>query len=132
MKTRMLILAALVAAILVGGFSHDAFAKGGGDKTRISLSSASGFSNAKGKATYKAKSGEREFEAEVEHIKKLKGQTVNLFVNGSKIGSAVVNSLGEANVELNSESGDNVPAIKAGDRVEFKTAAGALIVSGKF
>lgn len=136
MKTRMLILAALVAALLVGGFSHNAFAKGGsgggGDKTRIALAASSAYSNAKGKADYKAKKSEREFEAEVEHLKSLKGKTVNLFINGAQVGSAVVNSLGEANIEWSTQSGDTVPNIKADDTVQFKDASGELIVSGKF
>ena len=132
MKTRMFLLAALIAAILVGGFSHNAFAKGGGTKTRITLAAAGTYANAKGKATYKVNGAEREFEAEVENIKSLKGKTVSVFVNGAKVGSAVVDSFGQAHVELSTQLGDTVPAVKKGDTVQFKNASGALIVSGKF
>lgn len=132
MKTRMFLLAALIAAILVGGFSHNAFAKGGGTKTRITLAASANYPNANGKATYKVNGAEREFEAEVEHIKKLQGKTVSVFVNGAKVGSGVVDSLFQAHVELSTQLGDSVPSIKKGDTVEFKNAAGTVIVSGKF
>src|SRR6476619_6639867 len=88
MKTRMFLLAALVAIVLTTGFSHMAFAKGGsggGDKVRIALNGSANYPNADGKASYKVQGAKREFEAEVEHVKKLKGQTVNVFVNGTKV-----------------------------------------------
>ena len=53
-------------------------------------------------------------------------------MNGTQIGSAVVNSLGEANLELSTQRGNAVPSIKKGDKVKVKTAAGVLIVSGTF
>jgi hypothetical protein len=132
MKTRMFLFAALVAALLVGGFSHEAFAKGGGTKTRITLAASSAYPNAKGKATYKVDGSEREFQVEAENIKKLAGKTVSVFVNGTKVGSAKVNSLGEANMELNTDLGHTVPGIKAGDKVQVKSPSGQLIVSGTF
>lgn len=132
MKTRMFLLAALVATLLVGGFTQGAFAKGGGTKTRISLTAAANFAGAKGKATYKVNGSEREFQVEVENIKKLAGKTVGIYVNGRQVGSAVVNALGEARLELNTDRGGSVPNIKAGDQVQVKKAGGAVIVSGGF
>lgn len=132
MKTRMFILAALVAVMLVGGFSQGAFAKGGGTKTIISLQPAAGFSNAIGKAKYKVDGSKREFEVEAEHIKKLAGKTVNVFVNGTMVGSAVADTLGQAHLELSTELGNAVPTIKKGDTVQVKKSNGVLIVSGKF
>ena len=136
MKARMFILAALVAALLVGGFSQAAFAKGGngggGGKVRIVLTGAGTYANAKGKADYKSKGGEREFQVEVENIKKLAGKSVSIFVNGNQIGTAAVNSLGAARLNRNSDLGQTVPNIKAGDQVQVKTANGVLIVSGSF
>src|SRR6187431_1611715 len=86
MKTRMFLLAALIATLLVGGFTQGAFAKGGGTKTIISLQPAAGFANAIGKAKYKVDGSKREFEVEAEHIWKLSGKTVSVFVNGTKVG----------------------------------------------
>jgi len=135
MKTRMFLLAALVAIVLTTGFSHMAFAKGGsggGDKVRIALNGSANYPNADGKASYKVQGTKREFEAEVEHIKKLKGQTVNVFVNGTKVASAKVDTLGQAETELSTELGNSVPKIKSGDKVEIRTTAGVVIVSGSF
>ena len=135
MKTRMFLVAALVAVLVAGGLSHAAFAKGGsggGDRVRIALNGSAAYPNADGKASYKVKGSKREFEAEVEHVKKLKGQTVNVFVNGTKVASAKVDTLGQAETELSTELGNKVPTIKSGDKVEIKTAAGVVIVSGSF
>lgn len=132
MKTRLFLLAALVAVLLVGGFSQGAFAKGGGTKTRISLTAAAGFAGAKGKATYKVNGSEREFQVETENIQKLAGKTVGIFVNGKQVGSAVVNSLGAARLNLNTDLGNTVPNIKVGDQVQVKKSNGVLVVSGSF
>lgn len=133
MKTRMFLTAALIAAVLLGGFSHAAFARGGGgSRVRITLASAATFANAKGTATYKVNGSEREFQVEVENIKKLAGQKVKILVNGAQVGSATVNSLGTARLNLNTGLGQTVPNIKAGDRIQVKTASGVLIISGSF
>lgn len=139
MKTRMFLLAALLAVVLVSGFSHAAFAKGGnggggggGNKVRITLSASTSYPKAKGNASYKTKGSKHEFEAEVEHVKKLIGQTVSFSVNGTQIATATVDSLGAAKLELSSELGDTVPNIQTGDLIEVKDASGVVIVSGSF
>src|SRR4051812_10476842 len=88
MKTRMFLVAALIATVLVGGLSQGAFARGGGTTTRISLTPAAGFAAAKGKAEYKVNGSEREFQVEVENIKQLAGKTLGVFVNGNQVGTA--------------------------------------------
>lgn len=130
MKLKLVILAALVAAIMVGGFHQGAFAKG--TKTRIALTAGANYPKAKGKAVYKVNGAEREFQVEVENIKKLAGQSVTILVNGAQVGSATVNALGEARLELNTNLGNTVPSIKTGDKVQVKSAAGKLIASGNF
>jgi hypothetical protein len=132
MKTRMFLLAALVAAVMLGGLSQSALAKDGGNKVRINLTHSAAYPSAKGKADYKNKGGEREFQVEVENIKQLAGKKVSILVNGAEVGSATVNSLGEARLELNSDRGNAVPNIKAGDKVEVRKRGGDLIVSGSF
>lgn len=131
MKTRMFLLAALVAVVMVAGFSHGAFASGGGSKTRIALSPSAAFPHATGKAAYRGGS-EAEFEAQVDNVKRLAGQTVNVFVNGVKVGSTKVNALGTANFNRSVSAGQSVPTIKAGYKIQIKTAAGVVIVSGSF
>ncbi|MBI4670671.1 MAG: hypothetical protein HY741_03255 [Chloroflexi bacterium] len=130
MKLKLFVLAALVAVIMVGGFHQGALAKG--TRTRIALTASADYPAAKGKATYIVNGKQREFQVEVENVKKLAGQSVKVFVNGTQVGSAVVNSLGAARLYLNTNLGNAVPFIKAGDQVQVKTSAGKLIVSGKF
>jgi hypothetical protein len=50
-------------------------------------------------------------------------------VNSTKVGSARVNGLGAAQVNRH---GASFPTINAGTRIKVKTAAGKLIVSGRF
>lgn len=130
MKLKLFVLAALLAAVMLGGFHQGALAKG--IKTVAVLSPSAGFANAKGKAVYKVNGSEREFQVEVENVKKLAGKSVKIFVNGTQVGSAMVNSLGTARLNRNTDLGQAVPSIKAGDVVQIKTGGGTLVVSGKF
>jgi hypothetical protein len=99
---------------------------------RISLKGSAQFPNAKGTAKYRDRGGEREFQVEVENVKVLAGKTLNVFVNGTKVGSLKVSTLGAGSLNLNSTRGNNVPAIRAGSKVQVKTSAGVLVVSGQF
>ena len=101
----------------------------GGDATRITLKSAKAFPAAKGSATFKARAGERELEAEVEHVRRLAGKTVTFYVAGKKLGSAKVGALGAAHIARRNVA---VPAVQAGTVVSVKTAGGVLIVKGSF
>lgn len=102
------------------------------DRTRIALKPSAAFPAATGKATFKARGGERELQIEVEHIRRLAGKRVVFFVGGSKLGTAKVNALGAARIARNSDRGQRVPAVRKGTKVKVRTAAGALIVSGSF
>ena len=89
----------LAAAALVLAVSAPAVLASGGGGTRIALRSAQAFPAAKGAATFKAKPGERELEAEVEHVRRLAGKTVTFYVAGQKLGSAKVGTLGAAHID---------------------------------
>jgi hypothetical protein len=130
MKVTML---ALLAALLLGTFmmAPAAHAKGG-DATRIALKGSTQYPNAKGTAKYKAEGGEREFQVELENARSLAGKTLNLYVNGAKVGTMRVNNLGVGRFERNSDLGQSVPMIRSGSSVQIKTATGALVVSGSF
>ena len=126
MKRITMILAAAVLALAVSVPAVLAFGGGG---TRIVLKPARAFPAAKGSATFKAKAGERQLEAEVEHVRRLAGRTVTFYVGGKRLGSAKVGALGAAHLErLNGA----VPAVRAGTVVSVKTAGGALIARGSF
>ena len=103
-------------------------AQGGKDGTIIALKASSAFPGASGKAKFQNQ-GQRELEIEVEHVRRLAGKRVNFFVNATKVGSARVNRLGAAQVN---RRGAGFPSIGAGTQIKVKTAAGKLIVSGRF
>jgi hypothetical protein len=119
----------LAAAGLVLAVSVPTVLASGGGGTRIALRSAKAFPAAKGSAKFKAKPGERELEAEVEHVRRLVGSTVTFYVAGKKLGSAKVGALGAAHIE---RCNGAVPGVRAGTVVSVKTAGGVLIVKGSF
>jgi hypothetical protein len=58
---------------------------------------------------------------------------VTFLVGGIQLGAAqTVDALGNARINLNSDRGDAVPGTVSGQRVEVRTSAGALILSGSF
>lgn len=126
MKRITMVLAAAALALAVAAPS--VLASGGGG-TRIVLKPAKAFPAAKGSATFKAKAGERELEAQVEHVRRLAGRTVTFYVGGKRLGSAKVGTLGAAHIERRNGA---VPAVSAGTVVSVKTAGGVLIARGSF
>jgi hypothetical protein len=119
----------LAAALLMLAVAVPAVLASGGGGTRIPLKAAKAFPAAKGSATFKAKPGERQLEAEVEHVRRLAGKTVAFYVGARKLGSARVGALGAAHLERRNGA---VPAVSAGTVVSARTAGGALIVKGAF
>jgi len=126
MKRMFIPVAVLVLAALA--LAAPAVQAKGGPGTRIALKSTGAFPGASGKAKFQNE-GQRELEIEVEHVRRLAGKRVSFFVNSTKVGSARVNGLGAAQVN---RRGASFPTIKAGTRIKVKTAAGKLIVSGRF
>jgi hypothetical protein len=119
----------LAAAALVLAVSVPTVLASGGGGTRIVLRPAKPFPAAKGSATFKAKPGERELEAQVEHVRRLAGKTVTFYVGAKRLGSAKVGALGAAHIERRNSA---VPAVGAGTVVRVKTARGVLIARGSF
>jgi hypothetical protein len=126
MKRITMILAAAALALAV---SVPAVLASGRDGTRIVLKPAKAFPAATGSATFKAKAGERQLEAEVEHVRRLAGKTVTFYAGSKRLGSAKVEALGAAHLERRNGA---VPAVGAGTTVSVKTAGGILIVRGSF
>jgi hypothetical protein len=131
---RTTLISALVACIAFVAFAPAAFASGGSTTTTrsITLHGSVSFPNATGKAVYKAGGGERELEIEVQHILVLRGKHVNVFVNGNKIASPIVSSLGKIHVDRSTDRGQSVPNIVTGSTVRVRTLGGTLIASGTF
>lgn len=101
-------------------------------KREIFLTPAAGFPDVKAKSRFEDRGGERRFRVEVEKAVALTGQTLDIRVNGSSIGTALVDPFGNARLALNSDLGATVPIIISGDTVEVRTALGALVASGIF
>jgi hypothetical protein len=99
---------------------------------KIALRGSDAYPKAKGSAKYRDRGGEQEFQVEVENVKKLAGERLNVFVGGKKVGSLKINNLGAGRLELNSTRGDKVPNISGGSKVQVKTGSGTLVVSGSF
>ncbi len=117
------------AAALALAVSVPAVLAKGGDGTRIALKASQAFPAAKGSAKLKVKPGERQLEAEVEHVRRLAGKRVTFFVGGTKLGTAKVGALGAAQIERRNSA---VPAVRGGTTVSVRTAGGVLIVKGSF
>lgn len=84
---------------------------------------------ASGKATYEARSDRTKLSVEVEDLRNV--QNVQVRVNGAVVGTARVNALGTADLNLDSRLGAAVPKLSAGALVQvYNAATGQLLVSG--
>jgi len=125
----MLALAAMAFAAFTGSASA---AQRPGVERQAALHGSAMFPNADGKARFRDRGGEQELEVEVEDAHALAGTTVRVFVSGTRVGNIRLNRFGNGQLNLNSDQGEAVPAVKAGTTVRVRTAGGALVVSGSF
>lgn len=124
---------AFMASLMLTSLALAPAAQAKGTDIRIALNGSALYPGAKGTAKYKDAGAEREFQVEVENAKALAGKTLSVFVDGRKVGSARVNSLGAARLNLDTaQAGAAVPVIRSGAKVQVKTGAGILVVSGQF
>lgn len=124
----LLALAAVAFAALPAG----AQAAGSGTELRATLHGSAAFPGADGKARFRDRGGEQELEVEVEDANRLAGARLRVFVGGKQVGTLRINRFGNGSLNLNSDRGDNVPAVNAGTTVRIRTAGGTLVVSGRF
>jgi hypothetical protein len=90
----------------------------------------------KGKARYRVDpSNKRNFMVEVENLKALKGQTLKVSVTSgpttTQVGTITISALGAGKLELESQRGQSVPNILAGDKVSVSSDT-TLVLSGTF
>jgi hypothetical protein len=64
---------------------------------------------------------------EVEHVNLPAGTVLTVSVGGSAVGTITLSALGFGELELNSQDGDTVPAVKAGDMVVVSNGATAIL-----
>ncbi len=100
--------------------------------SQIALRPSNTYPAASGTAQYQAQPGQREVQVEIDHLRSLAGQRVNIYVGGSKIGAARVNSRGVAELTRNSELAQRVPQVRAGTTVTVQTSRAITVVSGTF
>lgn len=128
---RIVLLSIFVASLVLSAFPMAQVAQAKGIVTKIALTASAQHPNAKGTAKYKVATAESEFQVEIENVKALAGKTLNVFVNGKKVGSFVVNGLGVGRLNLNTVRGDKVPTIQPGAKVQIKFGT-KLVMSGSF
>jgi hypothetical protein len=89
------------------------------------------FPRASGKAQWTRDGAQRELQIEIEDVRP--GVRVNFFVGGVKVGpTRTVSRAGTARIDLSTERGQRVPTSVAGKRVVVRTAAGVVVVQGRF
>lgn len=125
-KSLILGIVALLAASMIGMAPTAHAGKAG--RVEIGLNGSAAFPDAKGKA----RSDAQEFRVEVENVPALAGQTLTVSVDGNPAGTATVDALGAARLNLDAQLGDTLPVVRAGSLVEVRTAAGVLVASGRF
>ena len=119
---------ATLAAIMTATAVVAAPAQARGTTITATLHGAAAFPNATGSAKFKKDGAKRE----VEHVRSLAGKRLTVFVHGTKVGTMLVGGLGNAHLNRSTELGQAVPQVAAGNRVNVRTAAGALVATGKF
>jgi predicted PilT family ATPase len=129
---RNTLIGALIACVALAVAVPAASASGGGVAHTITLKGSVSFPGATGKAVSKVNGSERELEIDVQHLRALAGKHVNVNVNGSRLASPLVSSLGHFSVNRNTQAGQRVPTIKKGSTVRVRTLGGTLIASGTF
>ena len=127
---RIVMLSIFIASLILSAFPLTQVVQAKGIVTRITLTGSARYPATKGTAKYKV-DGEREFQVEMENVRSLAGKTLNVFVNGKKVGSFVVNTLGAGRLNLNTIRGDIVPMIRSGSIVRIKFGT-ILVMQGTF
>lgn len=122
----------LVAVLLAGTLGWTGGATAAATFKRTPLTGSAAYPAARGFAQYRERGAHREFEVEVEHIPTLRGATLDVVVDGNRVGSMRVYANGAAALARDTELGQSVPMIRSGSVVQVKTGAGVLVAQGTF
>jgi hypothetical protein len=96
---------------------------------QATLKGSPAFPAVTGSAKFSVDNGVRQLEAEIEHAKSIAGTKVRFRVNGTVVGTAMVNAAGTARIN---KSGNGIPAVSKGSKVRVQRASGGLVASGTF
>jgi hypothetical protein len=141
MKTRLAVAAIGLSALVVAPLSAFAAAQPGVSQPaptavqqtvnwQIPLAASKGFARVTGSAQYQAQPGQRELQVELEHLRSLAGRTLRVRVSDVTVGSMRVSRTGIAQLTLNTERGQRVPAVQHGSTLAVKSSV--VIASGTF
>ncbi|MDT5261392.1 MAG: hypothetical protein QOC61_396 [Acidobacteriota bacterium] len=87
----------------------------------------------KGNAEYSVETGGREFRVRIENVNLPAGTTLNVLVDGTKVGTlTVAASLQRSELRLKTEDGQTVPQINSRTRVVVTNQTGATLLAGSF
>jgi len=116
----------VLVAILVAA----PFAQSATNVHTATLSGSAAFPAVNGKAKFGVDDGVRQLEVQIEDANALKGQRLNIRVDGVFVGSAVVDQFGNARLR---KSGSTIPAVHTGSKIVVRQAGtGTLVASGTF
>jgi hypothetical protein len=90
------------------------------------------FIGAHGRAEYESSRTERELEVTASHLNNLAGRYVVVFAGGHKVGKMLVRSSGYVHREWETDRGQYVPRLSAGDPIRVRTTSGDLVLRGRF
>jgi hypothetical protein len=132
MKTRLLVLVSLVLLFVAGCTTHvpQELESQKVPKRLAVLTGSAAYPLVNGKATYKVdNNGIRQFQAELEDARALRGQTLSVFVNAAKVGTMTINAFGDGRLSLVGAAAPSI-APTSTPIIRVRTAKGALVASG--
>lgn len=94
------------------------------------LRAGPGYPRAAGSSEYDQEHGTRELHVTLTGISGLAGHSVTVLVGGRRIGTVAVLGSGRAHGKWDTEHGQHVPGVVAGNQVQIRTAGGAVVASG--
>jgi hypothetical protein len=97
------------------------------------LRGSASYPNPHGWAEFERNSStDRELEVTGVHLNRLAGKYIVVFANGHKVGRIHVSSAGYAHREWETDHGQYVPRLSAGDPIRVRTTSGVLVMRGHF
>lgn len=86
---------------------------------------------ANGRVRFEEKNGDRRFELRVENAEEFAGEKVQVFVDGKKAGSIMLDEDGRGRLRVRTDKGNNVPKVRTGSLIEVKSGD-TLVASATF
>ncbi|MBN8731379.1 MAG: hypothetical protein J0L64_12615 [Acidobacteria bacterium] len=118
-----------------GANSSSPSTTGGNGETRVRTPLAGGAVNGlqpSGKADFRVRGAGSRLNVEIEDVNLPPGSVVDVFVGNQRIGTITVGPppMRGGELELNTNDGATVPAIRPGDQITIRTAAQGVLVTG--